>query len=289
MDSRTEVRSFIQKLNSWREDSQREFTNIVDSYSDSINKSIDDFAEQLSVITGERNELLEKVDNLNVEVREMRAKKTNAQPVTESESDLNKDTLEEVNSSKFDVREAKGRLPDVQPVPESESQHNKDSLKKVNNPKFQPVDTDELVDGKLLIISEDPEQEESVKDEQNVQEESINELIKAECNLAISTGEDLKIDLNNFPIKSEMSEECSALNGEIKDQLELKECVVQKDGLIHRSKSVQKDKKLKCDQCPFGATRKSTLKIHIRRKHEKSRNHVCKDCGYTAAGGQDVV
>ena len=143
MDSQTEVSDFIQKLHLWREDSQREFTNIVNSYSDSINKGISDFAEQLSVVTKERNELLEKVDNLSDEVREMRAKSPNVKSITESESNLNKGTLEDVNSSKFDVREAKGKLLNVKPFTESESDSNKDTHEEVNSPKFQAVCPDE--------------------------------------------------------------------------------------------------------------------------------------------------
>ena len=37
----------------------------------------------------------------------------------------------------------------------------------------------------------------------------------------------------------------------------------------------------KCDQCPFKASHKYYLDIHIRRRHDKSkiRKHVCQDCG----------
>ena len=63
-----EVRDLLQQLSSWREESNRQFSNIIDSHTSSINKGINDLSEEvcdlrtkLSVITQERNNLLQNV------------------------------------------------------------------------------------------------------------------------------------------------------------------------------------------------------------------------------------
>ena len=69
-----EVRNLFRKLCSWREDSQREFDNIINPYSSSIRIAINELygevcalQKQLSEVTNERDGLLQTVDNLMVE------------------------------------------------------------------------------------------------------------------------------------------------------------------------------------------------------------------------------
>ena len=76
-----DVGNLFKKLSSWKEGSQREFSNIINYHSSSINKGINDLVQEvcslkskLSVITTERNELLERVDKLSVEIKELSTK-----------------------------------------------------------------------------------------------------------------------------------------------------------------------------------------------------------------------
>ena len=80
-DCQREAREAFEKLCSWREQSQNQFTDIINSYSDRISRGISDLVEkvgeqqtELSVIRKERDVLLETVDNLNVEIRHLSAK-----------------------------------------------------------------------------------------------------------------------------------------------------------------------------------------------------------------------
>ena len=64
------------KLHSWREESQRELSNIMNSQGTIIGKGIENLVEelsdikaQLSIITQERNDLLETVESLNVKLQ----------------------------------------------------------------------------------------------------------------------------------------------------------------------------------------------------------------------------
>ena len=83
-DCHNEVRNLFRKLSSWREDSQREFANIINPYSNSIRMAINELygeicvlQTQLSDVTKERDGLLQTVDNLMVEkIREQNAKFT---------------------------------------------------------------------------------------------------------------------------------------------------------------------------------------------------------------------
>ena len=81
MDSQIELRNLFDKLRSWREESQREFSNIIVNHSSSINQGINSLIEEvcnlkekLLIITSERNDLLETVDNLSGQNQELIAK-----------------------------------------------------------------------------------------------------------------------------------------------------------------------------------------------------------------------
>ena len=87
MDSQTEVRNLFNKLHSWRETSQREFSHIIEAYSVRVNKGVDVLVEEvcylkaeLSVIKEERNDLLGRVGSLSGEVNQLRDKLDRVQP-----------------------------------------------------------------------------------------------------------------------------------------------------------------------------------------------------------------
>ena len=83
MDSKTELSYLFNKLDSWKEASLREFSKIVNSHRSNINNGVNDLVEEvcdlkarLSVITKERNDLLDKVDVLGGEIMELSDKLT---------------------------------------------------------------------------------------------------------------------------------------------------------------------------------------------------------------------
>ena len=70
MDYQSEVEHFIQKLSLWREESHKDFSNIIQFHSTNINEGINDLVQEvsnlkfnLSMITRERNDLIETVCN----------------------------------------------------------------------------------------------------------------------------------------------------------------------------------------------------------------------------------
>ena len=86
-----------------KEESQTQLTKIINSYDNSIKKSFSDLVQevsglktQLSITTNERNVLMETVNNLNDEIRQLNVKLLDANPLSEPEHD-NED-LQETHS-----------------------------------------------------------------------------------------------------------------------------------------------------------------------------------------------
>ena len=49
------------------------------------------------------------------------------------------------------------------------------------------------------------------------------------------------------------------------------------------------EKKFKCEKCPFKSFRRPNLKMHIKQVHEKIRDYVCDDCGYSSSQKATLV
>ena len=97
----SEVGSFFEKLGIWREESHKEFFNIIQFHSSSINKGINDLVQEvselkskLSTVTSERNELLETVHNLRNDIRLRNAVLPSTQPTHSNELIQTLDPLE---------------------------------------------------------------------------------------------------------------------------------------------------------------------------------------------------
>ena len=90
-DCQGEARHVFEKLALFREESNQQFYDIINSHSNSINKGINDLVAEvfdlqgeLSVIKGAQNGLLEIIDNLNGEIRQLNAKLTMAKSLQEN-------------------------------------------------------------------------------------------------------------------------------------------------------------------------------------------------------------
>merc|ERR1712018_586630 len=108
MDSQSEIGHFFQKLSIWRDESHKEFSNIITFHSSSISKGINDLVEEvsdlkaeLSIITKERNDLLETVHNLSSDIRKRSVELPNPQPEPK-----------EIHSN--DISEAISPIPEVE-------------------------------------------------------------------------------------------------------------------------------------------------------------------------------
>ena len=81
MDCQSKAKKFFEELASWKEESHKQISNIINSHSGNINDGINALVEEvgglqteLSVLRKERTVLLDTVDNLNGEMRRANAK-----------------------------------------------------------------------------------------------------------------------------------------------------------------------------------------------------------------------
>jgi len=85
-DSEAEAKQLFRLLNAWKDESQMQFSKIVDHFNPRIteditelSKEVSDLQGQLSVSTKERSCYLETIDNLNNEIKELNEKLTRLQ------------------------------------------------------------------------------------------------------------------------------------------------------------------------------------------------------------------
>ena len=102
MDPQIEVGHFFEKISVWREESHREFSNILTLHSSSINMSITnlleevgDLKDKLSAMTRERNNLLETGHNLSKSQRNNEL--PGSEPLSETKEIHIKDSQEELS------------------------------------------------------------------------------------------------------------------------------------------------------------------------------------------------
>ena len=77
-----QVRNLFIKLYFWREESQNEFSNIMNSHNKSINKGINDFVKQVGDLQGQVSDIKKERDDLLRTLNNMRGRR---QPLPETE------------------------------------------------------------------------------------------------------------------------------------------------------------------------------------------------------------
>ena len=109
-DCKRAAMNMFEKLSSWRKESNRQFSNIINSHSSLINEGINELVEEncglkaeLKVMKNERSGLLQTVDNLKDEVRQLNTK---LRPFPEPKGHLDQDVQED-NGSDVDILEPK--------------------------------------------------------------------------------------------------------------------------------------------------------------------------------------
>ena len=245
MDSQCEVRNLFAKLSSWQEESQREFSIILDSHSRSINKGINELLEQLSAITKERDDLLGKVEDLQGEVWRQNSKLHVIQSLTESEGNPNQE-----GSRKLEFLDA-----EVQGVETGDEMHLLDKEDNLDNSILNEIE-DENVKSIECIVDEEQvhfEQSKACSDSQEKAQNSENGKI-----------EDGDITKHGGKCKGYAIPKKSHLN-EHKDA-------------EHKTGG----KRFECKWCPYTSVHPGHFKRHTK-THQKRQNHVnrvCGECGY---------
>ena len=258
----SEVRYLLKELRSWREESNRKFNTIIDFHTDNIKKGINDLGEEvcdlqskLSLITRERNDLLESIDKLSGENRQLKAMINIVKPKSDPKEKHSQDS--HTSSDETDIEEH--NLKDDNSADEENHLDNQPDVKDSRFSKYA-----EAFDVEIKREHE----EEEVTDEGDIvhHEEIIDEgdLHESEQNEVLQGGGNQESMDQSYYSKSETSEMKS-----FKGMKLLNKCKLNKKQL--------------CEQCPYETSNKSRLQQHCKEVHGNIKDHKCKKCGYAAS------
>ena len=266
-DFQRQVGDMVEKLASWREDSHKQMSTIISSHCKtfdiSFNDLVEEFSElqsQVSDLKKERTVLLETINNLNGEIRQLGARRMlseiEAQEPEYSESDLPnvKDEAPEVNDKSYSAEERIDCGGDI-----------------TNSPADQDVSDLYELDHDREDHLEIDRGEAHNKSGSNLGKGYFDEK-KPKCNKK----EILKTQVSmhnkrNFVGENKVKCEICSFETSWKHHLKRHERTVHSVG----------DKMFQCGKCPFSTTRKDNFKTHVAGVHEKKRNYVCSECGST--------
>ena len=255
-----ELSYFFMKLHSWREESQREFSNIMNSQGTIVDKGIDklikehsDMKLQLSIITQERNDLLETVESLNVKLHSF----------SETSQEVLDLCTKEVGGSADAKRNAIEQ--DEEDSGMSNDARDQDADEDVNEetvtyqPIRQPITIPLTNHNNDAVISPSEEDITEVGGSHHLKETwKINEHEKKTNNMQ---HEDAKIWKTHIISEHNMAKKKLQCGGKISDPT-----CRQPNGI----------------PCPYTSDSASHMKEHMEAVHEKIKNHFCKDCDYTS-------
>ena len=258
------------KLNSWKENSQRElstfmfntyadFSNIITSQSTIIDKEINSLVEQvgdlkgkLSIMTQERNDLKETVVKLSIRNRKLCA---------QLEENLFNNSQENSVSGEND-RETEEDVDNVSMIENEPEDHlNHEEIMNVSDESDKtPVTVQQMQESIQYPVFN------------NVKQDDNNHQTLCEQGLGEGNQQEEREDIEGV---------------DEKEPNEAKEEIVQfedaKGDLHTLLRTFDKSKrKHACGHCPYTSSSKSHLREHVENVHEKIRRHFCKECDYAS-------
>ena len=256
-ECQSEVKYLLEKLSLWKEETNKQLSNIINSHTSNINKSVNDLADEvcnlqtkLSIITKERDDLLGNVAELSGENRQLKAVIHIVQPSQDHEesnhcADQKQNTLEgpKITHQNYD-----------------EEQH-LDNGGKSDTIEDEGYDCPKKLEGlKLVDKGRNEEQSGKWKCEQCPYEAFLKGHMR----------QHIKAVHEN--IRDYVCEKCGFATS-VQSNLQIHRIAVHKMG----------EKEFKCDQCPYSAYHKYHLKSHIKDVHDKIKAHKCTYCEYATS------
>ena len=271
-ECKNDVGDLFEKLNSWKEESQSEFStfmfntyaefsNIISPKRAIIEKGIESLVEELSAVkaqlsirTQERNDLYETVENLSCQNKKLCDK---------LEENL-RDNMQDIGGSA------------------------------VNNPETTEQDSEEP---SMSSNDNDPEDNcgeigeisNEIVQQSNDIPSSFQNNWKVNGTLYPSPNEEVPKEVESYHKQEEREDMPANFEGmDEKEPIDVREELVQFEdtkGDLHtliRSVDNKGQRKHACENCPYTSTSRSHLKEHVENVHEKIRKHFCKECNYAS-------
>ena len=281
--SQNEIYDLFEKLISWRDESHKEISSIINSHNSTVKKGINDLVkevnnlqDELSVIRKERHVLLETVENLNGEIRHLSTK--SKKPSQDKEFDHNQDLKQEdCSNTKF--------LDD------------RNTCEAIRRPEI-PSDQSELIDSSDYEDISDQNADEVIS---NTEDDIPEDFICSVCNFAFSSNENLAIHVKNVHANPDLSEETQGEDEGLKQPRDIRNDEIEKGDFperlqktieskilplhpeTHTKRELEREIDHKCKKCGKAFWDKSNLRRHIKSVHNKMKDHICKECGYSAS------
>ena len=298
----SEVKYLLQQLRSWREESNRQFSNIIDSQTSNINKGINDLADEvgdlktkLAVITQERNNLVRNVKKLSGENRNLKATIHIVQPTpdleeNEKQGNQGGDCPEDVNHSNKELTvDSPGNcrengdheqdFPNVEGADPTVVQQNKNPLNDQNKLNDTILNDYHEIEIKDEAFDEEVTNEDDVGPKGSLIPMPGDDHNCPECGFMFSTEGNLRIHFNNVHSNFKPMEDQSR-----REALEIKTS----RGVKLQNKS-KEDERLKCYHCHYETFRKAHLEEHIKAVHEKIKDHKCEECDYASVRKSHLI
>ena len=294
-DCQFQVGDFFEKLMLWRDESQRQFLNIVNTHSNSINEAMNnvfdelsDLQVQLSVTRKERNDLIETVKNMSGKIHK--------QPD-------NEDPLEEMGHLEAAETTIEGPTIDNE---EEEGVDNGDISNGILSQEtlsFGDTESYSTLNGfgDDIDIKYEGISENNISQADNEEEENFGNGDSLDFNKLLAPGDHeagavetevpTNVSLPFFALKRDRN---PGKNGEKKRlrkfeerKFKCEQCLYASDRIGHLKKHIavvhnKVEKKFKCDKCPYASHKSCHMKEHIAAIHDKIRSHSCGDCSYAA-------
>ena len=277
-----EALSLFEKQSSWREESNRQFSNILNSNSSIINKGINDLVREnsslraeLSFVKNERSGLLKTVDNLNDEIRQLRPKR---KTLPEPEEDLQ--DIPEASNEIVEVKEQELRRNHVgikkndHKMMEYHVEMSDREIQEHNKRPQNEGDTmnviwhdDDLENEDVHNIEDDPDDPvdwETPKDESDRKEPERDETRVAKD----------KKKKKEVPLPLKKMYQCDVCNYTNSNKAHL--------NLHKRNVHRVENKTFICESCPDTFTTWGGLQCHINWKHKFDQKYECNLCPYKA-------
>ena len=289
------ARDLFNELGSWQDESQKQFSNIINLHNANLIKGINDLVaevyglqSQLSNTAKERNVLIETVKNLNDEIRQLKSEAMLLQrlpPEPEEGQIENTEYVEDIDSE--------GSYGIVNGTQEESTIINSDHLYEANSYKLSDNDSNDRVqdaaneeDGQVEECAVDREAMMALKEVPNycsksqIRKEINTEAAKQEviknfecelCQYKTKSRRNLNEHINRQHNKEKIITHCNECAKAFKDKNSMKQHIRN----VHFG-----TKKFKCEQCPFTSSYPGSLKTHIKGVHDKIKLK-CGKCKYT--------
>ena len=302
----SEVGRFLEKVSRWREESEKELSNIIQFHSSSINSRIQDLVEEvsdlkvtLSVIAKERDDLLDTVHTLSNGIKQRSDALSSPQASSESREIQSNDTPRTISPSSeaehdveiFTISSEIGdqdyiAFNESQDLNNDEERRDKEMTNDKDNEEYRRENDTTKGNKRKEIPTDltDNSQQYESKCSKNIVPHDDH--VCPECNFAFSTSENLEIHLKNVHPKLELINDRESIKKRKNKKFMCPHCLCTSAKLRNIKQHIisvhEKIKKHVCEECGYAALQKGDLKKHIEVVHMNLKSYVCEECGYTS-------